>query len=600
MNEKFMHLKKLILPTISILVITSQICGCASVNSKEAMDMIRNNESIEITVAEPISVEQGKEVVIPWTELAYLETYEELRKEIDDILYIIPMQDGKNGVIYVDEEGNHSNNTTLKDAFNNKKFTEDFWNNTEVSQKVIESSKKEFADVETDQEALLAAYNAYYNLLSDGADPSSANMQSTLTRLEAMSLLFKADTPVDHTLQLSKEYESLLGESEEEGVTNPDLALFAEQIDKAGNSYLTLSNNSLDKSTATGTMTRAEFIYMIVQRYYSNDYNALTDTDIKNASKTLPYEDITNGGNVAKKQNYITTEKNPDTGKKEEKPLARYQAYELNYCLQNPDKGLTEPLYKAYIVANNKGILGTDTDTNWDIGLTKEYALEVLTNTLEQIGNKVKYDRGESHGESVAKDTTSTNETVAEESSNGQLDITEEALTPEDEANKYYMKVNPDGSREYSPQLVTDVMGNEWFSGYSEEEVIFFLERYFMQDSTLTDSYIREMLSMMTQKDVEVIMKKLPKNQSTTSTASNTKTESSSNTQSNTQQSTPSSQETTPSQPSSQQQTVGDTGLTQEQMDAIKAENEAAGWTMEEHADVGEDTGEHFGGRQFN
>ena len=80
---------------------------------------------------------------------------------------------------------------------------QDFFNNTEVSQAIIASSKQTFSDVETDQEALLAAYNAYYNLLPDGTEPSSANMQSTLTRLEAMALVYKADTPVNHDLQPS-------------------------------------------------------------------------------------------------------------------------------------------------------------------------------------------------------------------------------------------------------------------------------------------------------------------------------------------------------------------------------------------------------------
>lgn len=597
--EKFMHLKKLIIPTITVLVLTSQLCGCATASSKEAMNMIRNNESIEITVAEPASStsKQGTETYIPWIELAYLTTYPDLRADMDDSLYIIPMQDGKNGCIYVDSEGNHNNNTTLKDAFNNKKFVQDFWNNTEVSQAIITSSKQTFSDVETDQEALLAAYNAYYNLLPDGADPSSANMQSTLTRLEAMALVYKADTPVNHDLQPSSEYLNLLGASasaEASDSSKADLVLFAEQIDKSGNSYLTLSNNSLDQSTATGTMTRAEFIYLLVQRYFGNDYNTLTDESIKASSKVIAYTDLTNAGNVAKKQKYITTEKNPDTGKKEEVALNRYQAYELNYCLQNADKGLTEPLYKAYIIASQKGILPDEEETNWDIGLTKEYALDVLFNTLESIGSKVRYDRGEAHGEIVESADISGSESSASADSsagattNGQLETPSNTLTEEEGA--YYIKENADGSREYSPYLITDVMGDSRFSGLTYDEVVYFLDSYLDPKYDKTDEDIRFVLSCADRGTVESILG-LGKEQS----AVNQGQQQSSNSNQSTNQSQSSNQNTTQTpQPSG-----GGLGLTQEQMDAIKAENEAAGNSMSIAPEF-DHTGESWDGRKYN
>lgn len=472
--EKFMHLKKLIIPTITVLVLTSQLCGCATASSKEAMNMIRNNESIEITVAEPASStsKQGTETYIPWTELAYLTSYPDLRADMDDLLYIIPMQDGKNGCIYVDSEGNHNNNTTLKDAFNNKKFVQDFFNNTEVSQAIIASSKQTFSDVETDQEALLAAYNAYYNLLPDGTEPSSANMQSTLTRLEAMALVYKADTPVNHDLQPSSEYLNLLGAEDSTEASTADLVLFAEQIDKAGNSYLTLSNNSLDQSTATGIMTRAEFIYILVNRYFGDDYSNLTDESIKASSKPITYTDLTNAGNVAKKQNYITTEKNPDTGKKEEVALNRYQAYELNYCLQNADKGLTEPLYKAYIIASQKGILPDEEEVNWDIGLTKEYALDVLFNTLERIGSQVRYDRGEAHGEIIEADSATTEQTT-EATNGGTKDLASDLQQQSESTTSMdaYYKKNESGQYEFTPEFIAIVQESTLGNGATAEQI---------------------------------------------------------------------------------------------------------------------------------
>ena len=614
--EKFMHLKKLIIPTITVLVLTSQLCGCATASSKEAMNMIRNNESIEITVAEPASStsKQGTETYIQWTELAYLTTYPDLRADMDDLLYIIPMQDGKNGCIYVDSEGNHNNNTTLKDAFNNKKFVQDFWNNTEVSQAIITSSKQTFSDVETDQEALLAAYNAYYNLLPDGADPSSANMQSTLTRLEAMALVYKADTPVNHDLQPSSEYLNLLGASasasEASDSSKADLVLFAEQIDKSGNSYLTLSNNSLDQSTATGTMTRAEFIYLLVQRYFSSDYNTLTDESIKASSKVIAYTDLTNAGNVAKKQKYITTEKNPDTGIKEEVALNRYQAYELNYCLQNADKGLTEPLYKAYIIASQKGILPDEEETNWDIGLTKEYALDVLFNTLESIGSKVRYDRGEAHGEIVEADSasgssTASTENNADATTNGQLETPSEQLTEEEGA--YYIKVNADGTREYSPYLITDLMGDSRFAGLTYDEVIFILDMCLNPAKDSDDAKIRESLSKITDDIITMlVVKDEPQSSSTTSNQgqqqSSTSQGQSSNSNQSTNQGQSSNQNTTQGQTSQQQQTnpqpMQEPTLTQEELDELYGEGGRLSHFND--APVLGDSGESWDGRKYN
>ena len=38
--------------------------------------------------------------------------------------------------------------------------------------------------------------------------------------------------------------------------------------------------------------------------------------------------------------------------------------YEIVYSIQNPDKGLPTSLYKALVVAKNKGLIGNE--TRWD------------------------------------------------------------------------------------------------------------------------------------------------------------------------------------------------------------------------------------------
>ena len=487
--------KRFISPTLTVLMLTSQLTGCSTTNAAETMNMLKANETIEINIPEPENIEEGKEISYNWIELAYLDSYESLRNTMDDSLYIIKMADnGKNGVIYVTEDGNHSNNTTLQDAFNNKKFINNYWNNKETNQRIIQSAKQTFSDLEDESDAscVLAAYSAYYNLLPS-YDANYANMQSTLSRLEAMSLLYRAVNPVDDTLQVSADFTSKVGDNEH--------SIFAEQIDNQGLTYLTSKNSSLDESTATGTMTRAEYIYMLVQNFYADEYNTLTKDDIKSFSKSTELVDLKNAGNVAKEQKYIYTEKNPETKQKEEKAYNRYQSYELNYCLQNVEDGLTENLYKAYIVASNHGILTDTEETNWELGLTKEYALELLTNTLEETGSNVNYDRGESKGEAIINkvETEKTEEinTVGQGGDKSLLNELQQAENTEDlpwdlqmeqnggeyvssTADQYFVK-SADGSYEFTPEFIAIVQESAFGKGATIEQIT----EYFNENSDL-------------------------------------------------------------------------------------------------------------------
>ena len=487
--------KRFIAPTLTVLMLTSQLTGCSTTNAAETMNMLKANETIEINIPEPENIEEGKEISYNWIELAYLDSYSELRSTMDDALYIIPMADnGKNGVIYVDSEGNHTNNATLQDAFNNKKFINNYWNNKETNQRIIQSAKQTFSDLEDESDAscVLAAYNAYYNLLP-AYDSNYANLQSTLSRLEAMSLLYRAVTPVDDTLQVSTDFISKVGDNEH--------AIFAEQIDNQGLTYLTSKNSSLDESTATGTMTRAEYIYMLVQNFYADEYNTLTKDDIKSFTKSTEFVDLKNAGNVAKEQKYIYTEKNKETGVKEEKAYNRYQSYELNYCLQNVEDGLTENLYKAYIVASNHNILTDTEETNWELGLTKEYALELLTNVLEEVGGKVNYDRGESKGEIIVNnlDSEKTEEvnTVGQGGDKSLLEELQQAENTEDlpwdlqmeqnggeyessTADQYFTK-SADGSYEFTPEFIAIVQESAFGKGATVEQIT----DYFNENSDL-------------------------------------------------------------------------------------------------------------------
>lgn len=355
-------------------------------NLKNMLDMIDRQEAIVIEVPEPISEVQGTTIDYEWTELASLTTYPEFRTTFDDALNITAFGDrGKNGCIYVDLDGNQTNNSTLYNAFMNQKFVEDYYENTDVSKKIIEASKGIYSDIESDNACLLAGYNGYFNIIPD-SEPGYANINSTMTRLEAMTAIFKASTPVQDIKK---------NEKFAEAVDNKQYAIYAQNM--ADYSYLDYTNESLDSVTANGTITRAEFIYMLVQDYYSDEYGKVT-------GKENSYSDAKNGGNIAEKAGFVTKDKK--TG--EVTAPNRWQAYELSYALQNESNGMPETLYKAMVVAKNHNLITGD-ESRWSDGLTKGEALNLIITVYEDLastnGYKTNVDRGAATGEAVTDST---------------------------------------------------------------------------------------------------------------------------------------------------------------------------------------------------
>lgn len=381
MSGKFMKIKRIVIPTITLIIMTSQLLGCSSVTSKEMLDMIDRQEAIVIEVPEPISEEQGTTIEYEWTELASLTTYPEFRTTFDDTFNIVPYgTGGKAGTIYIDLSGNQTNNSTLYNALMNQKFAE-AWNNTDNLKKIIASIKETYVDIDSDTEAITAALNAYFNLTSD-AEPNYYNGNSTLTRGEYLGMLYRASTPVEDLQDKNGLCES---------IEDTDTALFASQL--ADKSYLTTTDSSLNTSTFNSTITRAEAIYTIVQQYYSDEYGKVT-------GKENSYSDAKNGGNIAEKAGFVTKDKK--TGEITEKKY--WKSYELSYSMQNESKGMPTDLYKALVVAKNHNLITGD-ESRWSDGLTKTEAINLITSVYEDLAETNGYlnnaERGNATGESI-------------------------------------------------------------------------------------------------------------------------------------------------------------------------------------------------------
>ena len=227
-----------------------------------------------------------------------------------------------------------------------------------------------------------------------------------------MAALFKAEHPVTDTLSKDTDFNAAVDSANK----NPN-TIYASNLSEQ--SYLDISSGSLDNMTANGTMTRGEFVYMLVQQYFKSDYDAADP-------KADCFEDTINGGDIASKQKFIED----GTAKK------YWQSYELVYSLQNPDKGCPERMYKALVVAFNKGII-QDTNSRWDEALSKSDFMELLTNTYSALPTVTNADRGTMEELAVdLTDTTTEESTTGVDSTGVDVQLTEDeyqGTRPEDD-----------------------------------------------------------------------------------------------------------------------------------------------------------------------
>lgn len=351
-----MSVKKIVIPTLTVVIMMSQLLGCKAVSQSELLQMINNGDMIEIEVAVPKNQEQGEEQSILWEQLALLTTNPDLRKEWDNTLNITSFSNGKNGVLYVNPTGENEPNNTLRVALHNREFIKFLEDNSTLSE-LAEAVDKNYVDVDSEDtmKSVYMGINGYFNLLPDNT-PNYANPDSTLQRNEFMAMVYRAETPVKD-LKEDNAFTTAVGKS--------DYNIYAQGI--ADDSYLDLASKSLNNMTYNGTISRAEAIFLIVNRYFAEDY--------KNVDLTgVTFTDAKDGGNIAEKQKFIEDATAKDY----------WKSYELTYALQNPDQGLPTDLYKALVVAQNRGLIDANTDTRWDEALTKSEAIELLVEALKQ------------------------------------------------------------------------------------------------------------------------------------------------------------------------------------------------------------------------
>lgn len=377
MSKKFMRIKRVTIPVISLVIMMSSLVGCSVVRDDELRELINAGESVTIEYAVPDyqSADLQEVADFEWTELDQLQTYNKgFRQTVDEVFNINIVtesgKNGKNGVLFVDAEGKRNGNAVLADAFGNKVFVEKYWVDAKVKEALAKAATEAYSDVpDTDHGRVLATLNAYYNLFPSESE-DKVEFNGYLTRGEYLSGLYRVLNGVQDGLLDAESVYSKVG-----GKTSH--TRFLPSVE--GLSYLKTTNYSLDDKTYRGAISRIEGIYTIVQALFVNEYEVATE-------KMKSYDDAKSGGNLTEKLGFA--------GKQ------RAESYTLAYMLKNPDKGLQEELYRALVVAKEQGIIASN-ESRWDEPLTKGEALEMLVNALIAKSSLTGYVVNKEYGDMV-------------------------------------------------------------------------------------------------------------------------------------------------------------------------------------------------------
>lgn len=354
------------LAVLLCLVVTS-FTGCASIKTG-MQDAANQNKEVILSVAEEPTLTERKELT--WVELDQLSSFKNIRKVWDDKMNIYKFDsNSKNGVMFVELDGSWAGNNTLYNIFQNKTFVKDYYGDGKIQSALAQAAMAEFDDVKGEAPGIAASVNAYFNIIPTNTDGTSG-MENYLTRAEAMAAIYRADTPVTLN-EVPEDFVNVVGEN-----------VFNEYaFNLADYSYLDYKNGSLNSTAYNDTITRAEVVYMIVKRYFPEE--------MESVNLTNQFNDCVNAGNLVDKIGI--------------KDKHAWQAYTLEYSLQNPSEGLDEELYKAMVVAKNRGIITSN--TRWNSGIRGGEMIIFLINTYQSInradGFKVTANSGSNAGSSL-------------------------------------------------------------------------------------------------------------------------------------------------------------------------------------------------------
>lgn len=344
-------IKKLTYKVIPIsLACMMSLCafGCSATDEQQAIQQITSTDTITVTDDTLNTIDLSQFEFENWAALDKYITEPELRQSLDSLFNTKTVkvksettntiEDSKNGVLYVDyQTGNHLGNNTLYSVFMNSKFRNDYFNKSGSRYtELLKTSDDYFMDLEVntgvDDDLVYGALSGYFNILDDN-NSKEFNSSRVISRKEALANYYKA------TNQYNKEI-----------IKDVDLANVEDEIDILASKEI---SNSL-VSTAEHqdkAMTSGEFLYLLMNKYYSLDEVTVDDSIKVYKTSGNIYTDITEASS-------------------------------------DLSKGTPEAIAKAITIASEKGIINPNS-YDWSASLTKHEFFDLLTKVFMKQTPKI-------------------------------------------------------------------------------------------------------------------------------------------------------------------------------------------------------------------
>lgn len=346
MSGKYMKIKRVIIPTLTMVLLSSMLFGCSAATKEETYDMLQQSTEIELEYAVPEydTAEDSAVELLPWLQLSSLETHPELRSALEEYVGVTGKTGSKEGTLYTNPLTTQADqNITLLLAIKNSQFR-GYVTMPDALSKLGEIAAENYTDVEADDiNAPYATINAYFELLPDQTE-GQFDGDATISRAQAMTLVMRATTQVNEAQapETNNDFTSVVGESQ--------YTDFAAPMNEY--TYFNTSNGLTDK-TFESTMSKGEYIYML-SNYFSKDYQAYLDS---NGYKNNGYEsDDTTISTVS------------DAGD-----------ISFSEALKDSSKGVPSDMYKAFQTAINMELVTESDLEDWDSAITKGEAVRLFT-----------------------------------------------------------------------------------------------------------------------------------------------------------------------------------------------------------------------------
>lgn len=377
--------------------------SAATTTQKDILDMLNTSDTITIEMSVE-DTNEGYKYTVEWIQLGDMTSSKDVRSTVDELFKITGSTGNKNGCFYTNEKGENTQNGTLALSMRNRAVTSILKDTEELNMNLA----TKYSDLEVgDANAVYTAIADYFELLPCDESGESKS-DDALSRAEAMSMVFKAMNPVDDSISEDAGFNSAVGEN--------SLNIFAAQ--EEGNCFINTSDGSLNSTTYTQHMTKAEFVYMVMNSVFG-------EAEVQKISGDFHLDGIDNAGNL----------------KADEKISGKAQAGSaiIKEFITNPTS-IDENIYKSIVLADSQKIISSTDDL--DNAITKADAVKILCNALMLNPNIDEFNFSNGTSDDIIEGTgvTLPVEEIEEDLGNGGTQVNGAGLSDnsgsEDELNK--------------------------------------------------------------------------------------------------------------------------------------------------------------------